>query len=178
LKDATDAIFKEWWGDEMARLRRYFYEDFLRKRYPGLQNGSLKGIDDNGQIRQLMSFFDRVGWLGAAGLIDVDFVLGPMQHVLRRVWFATGVSILKERERCEPMRFDPVYCCGFQWLFERTEGDAKRQTDLLVSHFKEPEISQHAAENLWIKVKKDEEAFKQHLGELQGEDRRDHGLEG
>jgi hypothetical protein len=171
VKESTDAIFQEWWSDDMNQLRLYFFRDFLPKHWAGLQGVSLKEVEhkisDDGQIRRLTGFFDRVGWLGAAGLIDVDFVLGPMQHGMRRVWFATEPLILKEREIGRLERLDPVYRLGFEWLVKRSEQAGKHQADLLASRFQEPAlITPDLAQSLRRAIDEDEVKFKRSLDEL------------
>ena len=101
--EATHEIYKEWYSDELNELRRYFYEEFLPIYRSKLSGKGMKEIEmiiseDKGRVRRLCYFFDRVGWLGAAKLIDVDYVLGPMQHSVRRIWMVMEPFIQKERE--------------------------------------------------------------------------------
>lgn len=112
LKDNTDAVFKEWWSEDLRSLRKEFREDWENIDRVATHGLSLK--KSNTSIIRLCNFFDRVGWLGAAGLIDVDYIMPPMQHVLRRVWLATEQMIKNDRST------DPVYLYGLEWLFRRS----------------------------------------------------------
>ena len=134
-REATDAIFREWWSEDLRGLRKYFFQEFVPSHRPILinQGKTLKSIDDifksdkepdnkpdNGaKVRQLCFFFDRVGWLAAAGLIDPDDVLGPMQHSMRRVWWAVERFILEDRSD-KGGHPDPIYHMGFEWLFKHS----------------------------------------------------------
>ena len=96
-REATQQVYREWWSDDLRNLRQYFYREFLPKYRQSLLGKSIKDIErlvpeDQGQIRKLCYFFERVGWLGAAGLIDVDYILGPMQHCVKAVWL--GLPLL------------------------------------------------------------------------------------
>ena len=89
--------------------------------------------EDKEGAGQLCYFFDRVGWLGAAGLIDIDYVLGPMQHSVRRVWMAMEPFIQNERKPESAKLLDPVYQFGFEWLFKRS--DEKHQANWRETNF-------------------------------------------
>jgi len=175
-KETADALFREWWGREMNLLRRYFYLEFLPKHYAKEADGDLKELehrvaDDKGQLMSLTGFFDRVGWLGAAGLVDVDYVLGPMQHTMRRVWLATERLISRTREVHPPGQLDPVYRLGFEWLFRRSE--EKSQAILLVHRFSDPALFSRndAIQTLKFRIQDDEREFRQYLESLRGKAR-------
>lgn len=143
IKETTDIIFKEWWSEELRELRRYFILEFIPNHRIRLIGKSMKEIDrvipeDKGRTTKLCYFFDRVGWLGAAGLIDVDYVLGPMQHVMRRTWIVMEPLILIERELKSDKTFDPVFQFGFEWLFKRSSQQKKHQANLLRYRFLRP----------------------------------------
>jgi hypothetical protein len=145
IRESTEIIFKEWWSEEIHSLRRYFYEDFIPNHRYKLVEKSIKDIEvvvpeDKGRTRQLCYFFDKVGWLGAAGLIDVDYILGPMQHYLRRTWIVMEPLILKARIYEEGKPFDPVYQWGFEWLYLRSDQPEKHQAKLLSRGFSKPSI--------------------------------------
>ncbi len=137
--EATNAIYKEWYSDELIELRRYFYTEFLPLHMSKLTGKEgLKEIktvisEDKEGAGQLCYFFDRVGWLGAAGLIDIDYVLGPMQHSVRRVWMAMEPFIQNERKPESAKLLDPVYQFGFEWLFKRS--DEKHQANWRETNF-------------------------------------------
>lgn len=168
----ADALFREWWGSEMNELRRYFYLKFLPQHYALLGNCSMKLVEDQiaedkGQLRRLTDFFDRVGWMGAAGLVDVDYVLGPMQHVMRRVWFATEPLILAARNSSKPGQLDPVFRLGFEWLFKRSSEPNKGHATLLAERFHAPELfPKEEALNLTQRIEQDEQEFHQFLAAL------------
>jgi hypothetical protein len=163
IREATEVIFKEWWGDELRDLRKYFFNEFVPKHRAKLIRKGMKDIDqiipeDKGRTTQLCYFFDRTGWLGAAGLIDVDYVMGPMQHTMRRTWIVMEPLILRERELRKgssiaeaqkagsvqasdaDLRFDAVFQFGFEWLFRRSSHPAKHQANLLGYRFHRPRI--------------------------------------
>lgn len=169
--EATHEIYKEWWGDELHRLRKYFYVEFLptyvpRYRYELIGKG-MKEIDkiigeDKGRIRRLCYFFDRVGWLGAAKLIDVDYVLGPMQHSLRRVWMVMEPFIQKERGPGSDHLLDPVYQFGFEWLFKRS--NKKHLARLARKKFQNPKLlSRKQSKILQVQIDSDEAKFCENL---------------
>ena len=56
---------------------RYFFLEFVPKHLNVISGHNLKEIEilvpeDQGRTARLCFFFDRIGWLGAAGVIDVD----------------------------------------------------------------------------------------------------------
>jgi len=145
IRESTEIIYKEWWSEEIHSTRRYFYEDFIPNHRYKLVGKSMKDIEvvvpeDNGRTRRLCYFFDKVGWLGAAGLIDVNYILGPMQHYLRRTWIVMEPLILKSRIYEEGKPFDPVYQWGFEWLFLRSSQSENHQARLLSRSFSIPSI--------------------------------------
>ncbi|MGD0515902.1 MAG: hypothetical protein ABSA26_00065 [Thermoguttaceae bacterium] len=174
IKEATDSIFQIWWSDGLNKLRKYFYKEFLPKYLVKLKDASLKEVEiiveeDKGRARKICYFFDRVGWLGAAGLIDVDYVLGPMQHTLRRVWYTMQPFIKKERDRKNSTTewLDPVYQLGFEWLFNRSDKPANHQSSLLAKRFAKPELlSTEIIEQMHKDIDEDEDKFKEYLKKL------------
>ena len=161
--EATHEIYKEWWSDELNGLRRYFYEEFLPIHRSKLTGKGMKEIEtiiseDKGRVRRLCYFFDRVGWLGAAKLIDIDYVLGPMQHSVRRVWIVMEPLIQKGREAGPTKLFDPVYQLGFEWLFKRS--NEKHQATLVREKFKNPKLlSRKQSSILQAQIDSDEAEF-------------------
>jgi hypothetical protein len=145
IRESTEIIFKEWWSEEIHSIRRYFYEDFIPNHRYKLVGKSMKDIEivvpeDRGRTRQLCYFFDKVGWLAAAGLIDADYILGPMQHYLRRTWIVMEPLIEKSRIYEAGKPFDPVYQWGFEWLYLRSNRPDKHQARLLSRSFSDPAI--------------------------------------
>lgn len=158
-REATEAIFAEWWGEDMRELRKYFFLSFIPKyrfKCTGISLTEVEHViaDDKGQIMRLCHFFDRVGWLGAIGLIDVDYLMGAMQHVMRRVWMSTEPLIKKEQER------NPVYHYGFEWLFRRSNKHNKHQAVLVGYKFRNPRIlSKKQIHTLRDQINKEEVNF-------------------
>lgn len=171
-RDATDLIFRKWWGFDpgyaeskedkdgnisrtIPGLRTYFYTIFLPwyKQNPNadesaetrLKDFSNKFKDDKGRLANLTFFFDEVGWLGAAGLIDVNHILGPMQHVLRRVWWVTKPLIEKDRQKELGYLLDPVRHFGIEWLYQRSV--VTPQVDLVQAQFPDLPSLSHAKPN-------------------------------
>ena len=141
---AADRIYQDWWGPEIRGLRKYFFLEFVPKHLKVTSGHNLKEVEiivseDRGRTASLCFFFDRIGWLGAAGLIDVDYVLAPMQHTLRRVWTITEPLIRTARVSMLP-HFDPVYLYGFEWLVLRSEQVNRHQVDLLRRRFSDPMV--------------------------------------
>lgn len=172
IKETTDIIFKEWWSEELRELRRYFILEFIPNHRIRLIGKSMKEIDrviseDKGRTTKLCYFFDRVGWLGAAGLIDVDYVLGPMQHVMRRTWIVMEPLILIERELKSDKTFDPVFQFGFEWLFKRSSQQKKHQANLLRYRFLRPRILTRAeVRNLKTQIDTDEANFQRKIEDI------------
>ena len=122
-RQASEIVFGEWASEEMRETRRYFFGTFVPTHRPHLQEVSLSEVsdavaDDNGRVRRLCNYFDRLGWLAAAELIDADYVMGPMQHSMRHVWLVVKDMVDTERERitCDKIP-DPVFMAGFEWLY-------------------------------------------------------------
>ena len=172
-REATQEVYQEWWSDELRELRHYFYREFLPHR-PQLLGKSLKEIElsmesDRGRIRKLCYFFERVGWLGAAGLIDVDYILGPLQHSLRAVWVALEPFILEERKPRNIYQVDSahhfVYLSGFEWLYKRSS--QRHQAALIRAKFRKPRLRSRAeiqALREWID--QDEANFRRQLEKM------------
>lgn len=160
IREATQNIFNEWWGDDLYALRKYYYKSFLNNQEMYKGKG-LKEIDDE-KIRQLCYFFDRVGWLGAAGLIDVDYILGPMQAFLRRFWLNMDLYIKTERDQPKSEVIDAVYLAGFQWLFKRSQ--KINQADLIENKFKNPSLfTKNQIRDMKNKIADDENKFEKEL---------------
>lgn len=145
IREATEVIYKEWWSEELHSLRRYFHEELLPKHMSKLTDKNIKDIEivvleDKGRARQYCYFFDKVGWLGAAGLIDVDYIMAPMQHYLRRAWIAMEPLIDRSRVFTNEKPYDPVYQWGFEWLYLRTNQKSKHQARILRRIFSKPSI--------------------------------------
>jgi hypothetical protein len=166
ISDNTKEIFREWWSDDFRKLREYFFYEFIPDNLQKVSGHSLKDldklIDDQGRTTRLCFFFDRIGWLGAAGLIDVDYVLGPMQHTMRKIWFVTEPLILEARHTTVP--YDPVYQYGFEWLFARSEQQGQHQADLLMRRFSNPRIIDKTQAKLLDKqIQGDDDDFRSQL---------------
>lgn len=172
IKETTDVIFKEWWSEALRELRRHFILEFISNHRIKLIGKSMKEIDriipeDKGRTTRLCYFFDRVGWLGAAGLIDVDYVLGPMQHVMRRTWIVMEPLILIERELRSDKIFDPVFHFGFEWLFKHSSQPRKHQANLLRHRFLRPRIRTRAeVRNLKAQIDTDEANFRRKIEDI------------
>jgi hypothetical protein len=171
IREATQQVYKEWWGDELRDLRHYFYREFIPKYRQQLIGKSIREIeltvnDDRGRIRKLCYFFERVGWLGAAGLIDVDYIMGPMQHCVRFVWLALEPFIMEERKPQNLPLLDSshhsVYLSGFEWLYKRSTH--KHQAVLIREKFRKPRLRSWQ-EILALKdcIDSDEEKFRNEL---------------
>ncbi len=146
-REVTQQVYKEWWSDELSEYRRYLFREFVPLHREKLLGKNIKEIEtiipeDHGRIRKLCYFFERVGWLGAAGLIDVDYILGPMQHCVRSTWIALEPFIMKERNPGNGIQPDSVhhsvYLSGFEWLYKRSM--KKHQADLIRNKFKRPRL--------------------------------------
>lgn len=115
-------------------------------------------------LRKLTFFYDMIGWLGAHGLIDVDYILGPMQHHMRRTWWVAKVLIKRDRQRRGDYWLDPVRHFGFQWLFEYSE--KRNQVDIIKDRFSGLSIvNDKNMEVLKRDIQDDEKLFKAHLRE-------------
>lgn len=171
IREATQQVYKDWWSDELRDLRRYFYREFIPNYRKQLLGKCIKEIEltykeDGGRIRKLCYFFERVGWLGAAGLIDVDYILGPMQHCVRFVWLAMEPFILEERKPQNLSQVDSshhsVYLSGFEWLYKRST--QKHQAVLIREKFRKPRLrSWQEIRELRDVIDSDEEKFRKEL---------------
>ena len=171
IREATQQVYKEWWSDELNALRKYFYQEFVPLYRKQLLGKCIKEIEmfienDAGRIRKLCYFFERVGWLGAAGLIDVDYILGPMQHCLRFVWLAMEPFIIEERQPHNLSQIDSVhhsvYLSGFEWLYKRST--KKHQALLIHQKFRRPRLRTRD-EIITLKhwIDEDEQKFRKEL---------------
>lgn len=175
-REATQAIFNEWWDKDLSKKRKYFYLEFLPKYRQKLICKSFKEIEDvigedNDNVKELCFFFDKVGWLGAAGLIDVDYVLGPMQHTMRRIWWVMEDLIKEERKKDSTSNtnnyLDPVFQFGFEWLFIRSKKPKNHQANLLKSRFRNPSLlNNFKIETLKAKIDKEDKEFQKNLRTL------------
>jgi hypothetical protein len=165
IKETTALIYQEWWGDEQRELRRYFFLEFIPKHRSKLVGRILKEAsdvvpDDKGRIVELCYFFDRIGWLGAAGLIDIDYILGPMQHTMRRIWIAVEPLITPARDFKPGKVNDPVYCYGFEWLFKRSNQRHNHQSSLLGRRFVHPSIlTRRQSHSVQVNIDRNEAEF-------------------
>jgi hypothetical protein len=144
-REATEKTFQEWHGEDMREMRKFMFYDFLKNHRAKLNGVGMKKTEarlrqegvsekDAAKVNLLCSFFNRVGLLGSAGLVDVDFILGPMQHSLRRAWWIMESPIRRERGEGGPGELDPIYMFGFEWLYRRSQMRGKHQADLLARH--------------------------------------------
>jgi hypothetical protein len=169
-REASEIIFKEWYGDDLKELRRYFFQEFVPIHRVKLNGKGMKDISkivpsDMDRTRRFCYFFDKVGWFGAASLIDVGYVLGPMQHSMRRTWIVMKDLIEHERNTDRKMdgqykRFDPVFMRGFEWLFKRSSQPGNDQASLLRDKFNNPKLlTKEEIEDLRKKIFEDEESY-------------------
>lgn len=172
IREATDEVFREWWSPELSRLRSYFFLEFVPKHLPkaradpecSLKNLTLQFPGDEGRAKELCYWFDRIGWLGACGLIEVDYVLGPMQHVMRRTWLALEPLILRERRQDIAGHLDPVFQFGIEWLYKRSSEPRCHQVKLIASRFNDPPLrDEDELEALRERITIDESAFSSEL---------------
>ncbi len=165
VRETTDKIYREWYSERLEKLRYYFYSEFLPKHYSKLENIGMKMIEkeikaDEGRARMLCYWFDRVGWLAAAGLIDIDYIMGPMQQSLRQVWLTMQEFIKRERQSDGPEGMDAVYLLGIEWLFRRSSNELHHQAYIIERRFDEPSLfSRKEAEDLRLAMVEDEERF-------------------
>lgn len=143
-REATQRIFDDWWSEELSDWRHHFNVDFLPVAVEAYSRYSLKDVhiylnDPDRRLAKLTGFFDYVGWLGAAGLIDVDYVLGPIQHQARRIWIATEPLILRARYPEQGVS-DPIFRMGFEWIILRSEVQANDHANILREAFSNPSI--------------------------------------
>jgi hypothetical protein len=155
-RDATAEFYREWWSHNMAQVRWNFFNKFIPEYLPKLrekQGATMKDIltrfpDDGNPTKRLERdsawemcvFFDKLGWLGAAELVNVDHVLGPMQHLMRKTWLAMEPFITPIRDQHHASTYDPVFQLGFHWLFVRSNLPRKQQAKLLRARFRKPRV--------------------------------------
>jgi len=176
LKEATETEYDKWWSKtsestDLRTLEDNFFK-FLewRKENPkALRGKSLKDDPgdlpyDNGRLQEFVWYFDKIGWLGGAGLLDLNYVTPPMQHWIRRVWWATAPLIETERSRSPGQLFDPVYCYGFQWLYQRTCKLRYSQWVLMLTTHMIPIRDLRKALQLRQEILKDERWFRKEYG--------------
>jgi preprotein translocase subunit SecG len=180
VREATWKVFDKWWN-EMNPARDGFYQFInhhaeemrnLREKNAstpsdqpriGLGDVAILYKDYGPQVKQLVYFFDEVGWLAARELVESDFILGPMQHVLRRVWWSTDFLVEAEREPRAGKWLDPVRLWGLEWLYNQSE--AKSQLVLLGKTFKRiGPLNTKKREKLEADIKRDEAEFKKRVG--------------
>lgn len=171
----TENIFTEWWSDALREHRRYFYQVFLVEDRPKLVASGLglkdlrpaarfDANDERHRVTQFCYFFDRVGFLGASGLLDVDYVMAPMQHVVRRVWWAVEPLVKRSREADSTYGADPNFLYGFEWLYERTEREGCSQAALMVKRFRKPDLFRHGGvDALAAEIRKAEDTYRNDL---------------
>jgi hypothetical protein len=158
----------------LAKLAKLQNESEAAGGYFGLgqAGGRLKELVEQGKVpntlrdtdhlRKLTFFYDMIGWLGAHGLIDVDYILGPMQHHMRRTWWVAKVLIERDRQRRGDYWLDPVRHLGFQWLFEYSE--KRNQVAIIEDRFSGLSIiNDENMEVLKRDIQDDEKLFKTHL---------------
>jgi hypothetical protein len=155
-REATTTLMTEWWGEELRDLRRYYRTEFSRNAAvlvcgPDGEALSFREMEDSwpadrGRLRTLCFFFDRVGWLGAAGLVDVDYILAAFQHYVKDVWSKVEPLVTQERT---PENNNPVFLCGFEWLHKRSDLSGKDQAHLIRSKFRRPRLISRMEETTW-----------------------------
>ncbi len=136
-----DEVAKEWWNEEMAKLRKYFFEKFVEEERPNLLTKDLKELKvyipkNCGRVMQLCFFYDRIGFLCASEIIDADDILPPILHSMRKTWLAIKYVVDKYREPNDEY-FDPIYMCAFEWLFDKSERYMANPSQLYVKIYGE-----------------------------------------
>lgn len=146
-RQSTIEIWDEWFSSKSTALwRAYVFNIFVPDtRYwctlvddktVSMRNLSSRLPPEWGDYpQQLVWWFDRLGCLGAEGLIEIDFILMPMQHLVKRTWWVMEPFILRARE------MDPIYCTGFAWLYEECE--RRSQNDRIKAMFKFKKLPGH-----------------------------------
>jgi len=121
---AQHDLWKEWWSlEETASWRYSVFNLFVPDYWANLVNDdsiSLKNLSESlpqewcDHPRRLAWWFDQVGCLAAQRLVEADFILVPMQHLVKRTWWVLKPFIDRAR------RSDPLYCYGLQWLYDES----------------------------------------------------------
>jgi hypothetical protein len=154
--ETMDRMYQKWWvtlADSkncLEEARGLPTEAELRRNGVGLA-GVLSALDANqaSGIFEVLAFFDEIGWLCAAQLVDADRLLPPMQHVVRICWRVFGEAILNERGRAQTkvahdkatrLHWSPLYFQGFEWLYKRTQRPSKSQARLIKTAFVNPSL--------------------------------------
>lgn len=174
IKEATDQVFQTWWSSNLSDMRHYFFTVFIPTYRQQLNGKAVRDLNsvlqppDRELVVGICNFFDRVGWLCAAKLIDADYVLGPMQHVVRQVWFVMEPLILEQRKPAPGKMIDPIFNGGFEWLFRRSDLKHKHQAQILHRQFTHPALFPRRAQVLKLQHEIDlrERTFKEMLASL------------
>jgi hypothetical protein len=153
-REATAALMTEWWGPELAELRRYYRTEFADFHSQLASGGEmpfrelerrLRQEGHGSELRRLCFFFDRVGWLGASGLVNVDYVLTAFQHYVKDLWLTMQPFVEQERRR---EYRNPIFLFGFEWLNRRTAEPGKDQAHLIRVRFRDPRLVTRDGEEL------------------------------
>jgi hypothetical protein len=92
--EETQKVYNDWFSVHFFELRMSYpkiiekihnSEDWQQKQFPIDWSGILSEKEIK-QLIEIMYFFDKVGWLSKAGLINTDFILGPMHRWVLKTW--------------------------------------------------------------------------------------------
>jgi hypothetical protein len=137
-REVSERVFREWWSEDLAAVRAYFFNEFLPKDWPRLTDCGVTDIaarvpDDGGRVRRLCVFFDTVGWQAAMGMVKIEEVIGPMQQSMQRTWHVVKEFVEYERAATHTPSSDPGYLVGFEWLYEWSARPRNRYVHLVKS---------------------------------------------
>ena len=112
--EETQKAYAEWFGMDFYRLRRSYEiaiskvknnDEWKTKKLEEMVQGK-----DLESIKEVHYFFDRIGWLSNAGLIDTNFILCPMKLWVVNTWIDLKPIIYQKRST------DPIHGLGHEQL--------------------------------------------------------------
>jgi len=129
-------ILNDWWSKDIFDARRNFFNKFVFGTDSSGRVGLLKNCCQNPvetksilnqnaykDVTKICAYHDIIGYLGATHQIDADNIIPAILHSMRKTWLAMAafVSLIREPKSKEQY-FDPIFMCGFEYLFIRSQG--------------------------------------------------------
>lgn len=110
----TQKVYDDWFSIKFLNLRKEYpiiinkiksYENWQEKKFDEMISD-----DEINVLMTIIYFFDKVGWLALAGLINTDYILAPMHKWVVKVWNDLEPAIKAKR------KFDNINSRGFEEL--------------------------------------------------------------
>jgi hypothetical protein len=129
-------VLNSWWKKDIFNARHNFFNSFV---FETNESGRVHLLEKccqtpaktkeilNGKTHKdvmiICAYHDVIGYLDATDQIDADNIIPAILHSMRKTWLAMAAFVsLIRAPRPNGEYFDPIFMCGFEHLFIKSQG--------------------------------------------------------